>query len=328
MAHSHFPVINSTLSPAHLATWVEQQYGFTGVSCRLLKTFMNHTYVVTTGDEQYVLRVYNQKHRDKTLVSEEVQLLNEIKDKVSVSYPIANAKGELVNEIDAPEGTRCAVLFSYATGKKTRFLSIKQSQSIGVQIGNMHAITQNKTIRRFDYSIDRLVDWAHQQLAQYFSPQLEEMQFIQRCGKALKEIFNSMELSKGIVHLDIWYDNMSIDNNGTITLIDFDNCGNGWLILDIGYYCMQLWFVETDKAEYEQKKNAFIDGYRSVIPVSDNELELISYAGLAIWTHYLGVQAQRFDTLGNMFLSENYIRMMINRVQEWLKYNHVDIPAD
>lgn len=328
MIDSAFPVIDSTLSPEHLALWVAEQYGLGNVSCTLLKTNMNHSYLVKANNEQYILRIYNQMHRDILQVSAEVDLLNELKHNVSVSYPVINAKGIFVQEINAPEGKRFAVLFSYAKGKKRRYINSESNYKIGETIGRLHQATQNKTIERAQYSAQTLVGWAYKEAAKYISEELEEMKMIKNSEAILSNKFSNPTLRTGVVHLDIWYDNMNIQEDGTVTLFDFDNIGNGCLILDIGYYCMQMYYIETDKTEYEKKKSAFIEGYRSITPVSDEELELVPYAGLAIWIYYLGVQAQRFDNFANIFLSENYVKMYIGRVKDWLKYHNIEIPLD
>ena len=328
MNNSVFPVIDSTLSPEHLAIWVAEQYGFGSASCTLLKTNMNHSYLVKANNEQYILRIYNQKHRDILQVSAEVDLLNEMKNTVNVSYPIVNAKGIFVQEINAPEGKRCAVLFSFAKGKNLRFITAEFNNKIGEQIGRLHKATQNKTIERTQYSAQTLVGWAYKQAAKHISEELEEMKMIKKSEAILSNKFSIPLLRTGIVHLDIWYDNMNIQEDGTVTLFDFDNIGNGCLVLDIGYYCMQMYYIETDKTKYEKKKAAFIEGYRSVTPVSEEELELIPYAGLAIWIYYLGIQAQRFDNFANIFLSENYVKMYIGRVKDWLRYHNIDLPLD
>lgn len=319
MERTSLPVINSTFSAEHLGIWIAEKFGVSNVSCRLLKTNMNHSYLVTTNKDQYILRVYNHRYRKIDDVAEEVKLLGSLKETMSVSYPIAGNDG-VIHEISAPEGIRYAVLFSYAKGKKVRYTTVDNNFIIGQEAGRLHAFTCGKTIGRMDYSVETMINWAHGQLAKYISSDLEEMKFIKASAVAVTDAFNRTSLRKGIVHLDIWYDNMSIQETGAVTLFDFDNCGNGSLALDIGYYCMQLFFVEADKAEYERKKAAFIDGYRSVISVPDEELALIPYAGYVVWIYYLGLQAQRFDYFGNLFLSENYLRMMVERVKGWLGY--------
>jgi Ser/Thr protein kinase RdoA (MazF antagonist) len=87
---------------------------------------------------------------------------------------------------------------------------------------------------------------------------------------------------------------------------------------------MQLFYTQPDKKEYEKKFAAFLNGYRKAAPLSYQEISLIPYAGLAIWIYYLGVQAQRFDNFSNIFFTENYLKMYMGRVREWLTYTHTE----
>lgn len=288
---------------------------------------MNDTYLISSGDDKYVLRIYTYGFKTQNDISEELSLLAMLKkNDIGVSYPIADMTGNMINEIQAPEGNRSAVLFSYAEGSKVRLLTEDFNRSVGTLIGNMHQVTIDKTIERKDYSVKVLVGWAYGQLCQYFSEEIEEMQFIKACEPLLENAFESVPaLRKGVVHLDVWYDNMNVQEDGTITLFDFDNVGNGWLVLDLGYYCMQRFHAEPEVEEYEKKRTAFIEAYRKIMPVTDEELTLMPYAGLAIWIHYLGVQAERFNKISNFFLSENYLKACIGMVKKWLKHHDIEV---
>ncbi|RYD53127.1 MAG: homoserine kinase [Sphingobacteriales bacterium] len=323
-----FPVITSVLSPEHLTSWVAAQYGFRNATCRLLKTNMNDSYLITAEEGRFVLRVYNQKHRTFKQVSEEVRLLLLLKEQgVAVSYPVANRDGRFILEVQAPEGVRLLVLFSFAEGDKIRYLSPEMSRSIGVLMGQLHAATAAVKTTRIRYSAEVLAGWAYTQVRQHFGNCKAELSFMKACEAMLQKAFSNPALRTGIVHLDIWYDNMSIHTDGTVTLFDFDNCGTGLLVLDLGYYCMQLYQIESDKTIYEKKKQHFIEGYCSVMPVSDEELKLIPLAGLAVWIYYLGVQTERYDSFGNRFLSANYIKMFLGRAQDWLVHNKVVVES-
>jgi len=46
---------------------------------------------------------------------------------------------------------------------------------------------------------------------------------------------------------------------------------------------------------------------------------LIPDAGASIFVFYLGVQAQRFDW-SNIFFTENYLKMFVGRIRNWLDY--------
>jgi len=125
------------------------------------------------------------------------------------------------------------------------------------------------------------------------------------------EKLNSDEVRIGAVHLDIWFDNLSIDKND-VTIFDFDFCGNGWLCYDIAYYVLQLHSTEKDESECMLKIDAFLDGYRTITRISEEEKRLLPLLGVSLYFFYLGIQCQRFDNWSNAFLNENYLKRFIN----------------
>ena len=280
---------------------------------------MNHTYVLSDNETKYVLRVYSHNWRTKSEITEELKLLNLLREhNLSVSFPIEDKNGNLIQEINAPEGQRHVVLFSFAEGGKIRFMDQETCFEIGVLMAQIHKLTISKTIGRVLYDKKALIELPYKKLNDYFSQDLPEMAFIKTFGASFQDS-DFEDLPQGVVHMDIWYDNMAIKNTTEITIFDFDFCGNGWQILDVGYFCKQLFFIEQDKTTYELKVQSFLKGYQKHKTLSDNELKLIPKAGAAVFVFYLGVQAQRFDW-SNIFLSENYLKMFVGRIQSWLDY--------
>ena len=205
-----------------------------------------------------------------------------------------------------------------AEGEKVRFMNQDTCFSIGSLMAKIHKTTLNKTTERITYQKNTLIDLPYQYLKEYFSEKLPEMEYLKELGKTFKN--SDFEIAKkGIVHLDIWYDNMAVSNANKITIFDFDFCGNGSQILDVAYFCKQLFFIEPNKEIYESKIQSFLEGYQKTIPLSDKELQLIPIAGASIFSFYLGVQAQRFDW-SNIFLSENYLKMFVGRIKSWIIY--------
>jgi Ser/Thr protein kinase RdoA (MazF antagonist) len=113
------------------------------------------------------------------------------------------------------------------------------------------------------------------------------------------------------VHLDIWFDNLNISDNNTITLFDFDFCGNGWLCLDIAYYILQLHSTEKDETERAEKMASFYRGYQTIEKISDEEKRIIPTLGVCLYYFYLGVQCSRFHNWSNTFLNEVYLKRFI-----------------
>lgn len=321
---STFPVIASILSETDLAQFIKEKYLLKeNIDCKLFRTGVNHTYFISDSETKYVARIYCRNWRTKSEIQEELQLLLMLKDNdLAVSYPIPDKNGNLIQEINAPEGLRYAVLFTFAEGKKMRFMSNETCFAIGKVMAKIHTITEGKKINRIDYNSDALLDQAYDYINSFFPEDLEEMQYIKKINPLITQKFNKNKWSedqKGIVHLDIWYDNLSVNKEDEIIIFDFDNCGNGELILDVAYFGKQLFFIESNKDEYERKFQSFLNGYQQIRSLSDKEIELIPEAGAAIFIFYLGVQAKRFDW-SNIFFTENYIKMFVGRIKNWMDY--------
>ena len=326
---AYFPVIASTLSAAHLATFIQENYSFTSTpTCKLIRTGINHTYLVATAETKFVLRVYSYLWRTEIEITEELRFLNCLKEnKINVSYPMRDKRGDYIQMLPAPEGIRYAVLFSFAAGKKIRNLSAETCTNIGLLMARMHRVTLNQKVERINYTAYTLTHLPYTYALAHFPEYLPEMQFLQNAKKSLTLLFDEVDIHTirtGIVHLDMWYDNMNIQDEATITLFDFDFCGNGWLLLDIAYFVMQLLNTEPDKEIYKAKLQSFYNGYQEVTPISDEEKRLLPYAGLAIWIFYLGVQCQRFNNWSNIFLTENYLKHYISMVKNWMQFNDIE----
>jgi Ser/Thr protein kinase RdoA (MazF antagonist) len=319
-----FPVIASTLSQKELGEFITEKYQLKeSFDCKLFRTGVNHTYFMFGTHTKYVVRVYCYNWRTKVEIQQELELLNLLKNSnVSVSFPIPDENGNLIQEINAPEGLRYIVLFTFAEGEKMRFMSNETCSAIGSVMARIHNITATKKIDRITYNSDVLLNKAYDYLNLFFPDDLSEMKYIKQITPKISKNFEDSNLSenqKGIVHLDIWYDNLSVNKENEITIFDFDNCGNGPLTLDIGYFCKQLFFIESDKNEYEMKVESFLNGYKKERNLSEKELKLIPEAGASIFVFYLGVQAQRFDW-SNIFLTENYLKMFVGRIRNWMEY--------
>ncbi|WFO15810.1 phosphotransferase [Cellulophaga baltica 4] len=320
-----FPVIASTISEKELGEFAKKRYGLNeNYDCKLFRTGINHTYFLSDNETKYVLRVYSHNWRSKSEIIAELELLNLLKENnLSVSFPIQDKNRELIQEINAPEGIRYVVLFSFAEGVKIRFTDKETCFVIGSLMAKIHNLTSNTTIDRISYDKESLLELPYEHLKEFFSEKLPEMEFIKEIGEFFQKT-DFENTQKGVVHMDIWYDNMAVTNEKEITFYDFDFCGNGIQILDVGYFCKHLFHIETDKKEYELKMKHFLEGYQSIRLLSDNELKLIPKAGLAVFVFYLGIQAQRFDW-SNIFLSENYLKMFyVERLKSWIEYNNIE----
>lgn len=313
---SRFSVVSSILLPADLATFVHETYSLSAAtSCKLLKAGINHTYRIHSGDNNFVFRIYSYNWRTKEEITEELNFLQRLKQHgVSVSYPIADKSGNFIQTIQAPEGPRFAVLFSYAPGHKIQNYSKETHFEIGKLMAGIHVLAKDQKQNRVTYTPDVLLRQSLDSIMQFLPDDTDEMQFLITTLPLLENELlhaDNLLLRKGIVHLDIWFDNLNISDNNKITLFDFDFCGNGWLCMDIAYYILQLHNTEKDEAERDSKMQAFYNGYETIQTISTEEKKLIPILGVCLFYFYLGVQCRRFDNWSNTFLNENYLKRFI-----------------
>ena len=73
----NFPVTSSILSATHVGLFLQDNYGFSAAAtCKLLKTGINHSYLITDGGIKYVFRLYSLNWRTREEIAEEIRLLN------------------------------------------------------------------------------------------------------------------------------------------------------------------------------------------------------------------------------------------------------------
>src|SRR5690625_3773254 len=109
--------------------------------CRFLTRGLNDTYIIKDADSAYIFRVYRHNWRNESAILYELDALQHLqKQNYPVSFPIRKKDGSFLCEMEAPEGLRYGVLFSYANGERPK-ISEDHSMLIGKALGKMHAMT-------------------------------------------------------------------------------------------------------------------------------------------------------------------------------------------
>ncbi|MEV4885165.1 phosphotransferase [Chitinophaga ginsengisegetis] len=314
---SHFPVSSSNLSAPHLALFVQSQYNVANsVTCHLIKSGVNDTYQVTTSAGKYIFRVYSLNWRTVTDISEELRLLLLLKEGgIPVSWPLADKQGHFIQTLNAPEGERYGVLFSFAEGEKLLHYDDEVHVKAGMVMARMHQLTQSVPLNRVTYTAQNLLVEPFESLKKFLPADTPEMAFMATAQAHLLQVLQKADpaaIRQGVVHMDIWFDNMNIRADQEITLFDFDFCGNGWQCLDVAYYILQLHSLIRDMPECQAKVDRFLEGYTAITPLSTEEQRLIPALGVCMYFFYLGVQCDRYHNWSNSFLNETYLKRFIN----------------
>jgi len=223
-----FPAQYSTLSPAALKDHIENIYGLQLASCRLLSRNVSDTYLLEGSSAKYILRVYRAAYRPLVQIKGEVELLDILKDAgVPVSYPIADQSGNKIQNLNAIEGVRYAILFSYAVGKPALIPDEQQLKIIGRKIALMHNVCANCILRneRPVYDMLTTLEKPLEIIRHRFDGLPDE--YDRLCKITAKTIAKLHQLdtsafSNGYCHYDLLPKNFHFDENNNITFFDFD----------------------------------------------------------------------------------------------------------
>lgn len=312
-----FPVTHSVLSAEALGRYIERAYaiGEVGV-CALLQHNLNDTYLVEAASGPYILRV-SQAQRPNGLswrssedVLFELDVLRHLARKsIPVATPLTNRDGTDVLRVQAPEGVRHLVLFTYAPGepvsapKQTEPLARRYGQAVGA----LHNATDDfeSLHDRFALDVDFLLETPLTTLQPLLRHRPADWTYLRALGVGLAERLLRLQdrgLDTGVCHGDAQGGNACMATDGTLTFFDFDVCGKGWRAYDIAVF---FWGAELgrvrlgwDKRTSDQLCAAYINGYqerRALRPV-DHE----AIAPLVHLRHYwyLGLEAANWDTWG------------------------------
>jgi len=321
------PIVSSILSTIHLQSHLQGQYHFQNpIQLKLLKTGINHSYLLRDGSTKYVFRIYTYSWRSKNEIAAELNLLEKLKSNdLSVSYPIKTKKSEYILELSAPEGLRFGVLFSFAKGKKQMTISEDVHEKVGISMARFHKFTEGDTIDRITYNSKNIILDSLPKLESFLSKDSEQFQWMKEKQGELLSFWKSADESQirqGTVHLDMWPDNFHIDEENELTFFDFDFCGNGWQCLDLAYYLLQLHSLEKDEKIRKPKVEAFLAGYESIQAITPEERCLLPMMGVSLYYFYLGIQCDHFENWSNVFLNESYLQRYIDLLVKGYYSNH------
>jgi Ser/Thr protein kinase RdoA (MazF antagonist) len=301
-----FPASYSTLSATALAELIRERYSGDVTGCTLLVRGVGDTYLIEDGD-RHILRVYRSSHRSLTHIQAELELLLDLRRAgVSVSYPLVDREGGLIQVLEGVEGPRYAVLFTYAPGLVVSVPDGPQLRALGVEMARFHNVSARYTdgSRRWTYDADTTLYEPLRRLAPYFEGYPEGYDWLKKAAAAVTERLqktDTQHFSRGYCHFDFLPKNFHFSGD-KVTLFDFDFLGYGWLVNDVMSFWQHLQVeVYVGRMAQEAADEAyqrFIAAYRTERALSEEELGTVPYLMLGFWVFYMG-----FHTQHDQFLS-------------------------
>lgn len=306
-------------------------FGFAGpTSLSLLSLSENATYRVDdlTDGRTAVLRVHRTDYHAPGAVASELAWLQALRRDEGLLTPAVYpaADGREVVDIRLGELTRQTVLFEWLPGIEPPQDQLTEKFELLGQISarmHRHARAWNRPegFVRFCWDFDCCVGatprWGRWQDGIGVGP--AERDVLERAAAMMQRRLGEFGMAPdrfGLIHADMRLTNLLVSGSD-IQVIDFDDCGFGWFLFDLG---AALSFIEHDP-RVPDLCDAWLRGYAAVSPIPPRDvaeiptfillrrLQLVSWVG----SHKFADSARELGadfTTGACELAERYLTAM------------------
>jgi len=228
----------------------------------------NTNYLLKSKNEKFILTIFEKRVKKKEIPFF-MKLMDQLSDlNVACPKPLKNRQGDFIFKLKG----KSACIVTFLKGKDKRKLNNKNCYDIGKMVAQMHLSTKKINLyRKNSMGIKNL------------NPLLSSIKFkskkfinIEKFLKTnLKDIKKKWPktLPNGIIHGDLFIDNIFFKNNKLSGLIDFYFAANDYYMYEIAI-CVNALCFEKNKTKFiinKKKVKNLIKGYESIKKISQGE---------------------------------------------------------
>ena len=287
------------------------------IRCKFYVLGLHDNYLVASGHDNYILRIYRNDWRSAQDAQFELELLAFLgAEGAPVATPLATKTGTLSFTIDCPEGTRIAALFHYAQGYAPgKQLTIEQSTELGKAVANVHIKADGfeTTLSRQILDIPYLLDDSIIAIEPFIDA--DARNYLNTLQTKLKNALPSLPQKTGVYGIctgDVNPSNFHINDRKEIALFDFDQCGYGYRAFEIGKFIASIHAIKKK----HDISCAFIEGYQRVRPLVNDELAAIPYYELISVIWVMAIHAYNADRIGHKYLEKPFWERRLANLKE------------
>ena len=228
----------------------------------------NTNYLLKSKNKKYILTIF-----EKRVSKKEIPFFMKLMDRLNASKincpkPLKNKDGGYLLRLK----NKTACIVSFLQGKDKKILNLKNCHDIGKAIAKLHLSTNKiKLFRKNSMSVKNL------------NPLLKSIKFkskkFSNIDKFLKINFDEIKrkwpkkLPSGIIHGDLFIDNIFFKKNKLSGIIDFYFAANDYFMYEIAI-CINALCFDKIKSKFKINKSKIrnlIKGYESVKKISLKE---------------------------------------------------------
>lgn len=303
-------------------------YGFAPDSdLELVNLSENGTFRVSDGERTAILRVHRDGYHGRTAIESELAWIDALRAEAGVRtpVPIPAVDGRRVVEVERAGAPRFAVLFELLPGVEPAADDLTGTfRVLGELTARMHdhaaAWRRPAWFQRFAWDWPAMLGdrprWGRWTDGMGVGP--AECEVLGAAAERVHErlrAFGAGPERFGLVHADMRTGNLLVDGHD-FAVIDFDDCGYGWHLYDLG---AAVSFLEDDPRVPEWC-DSWLRGYQAVRPLTQSDVDevptfvmlrrlmLVAWIGSHSGTDLAQEMGQQY-TATSCDLAENYLTM-------------------
>jgi Ser/Thr protein kinase RdoA (MazF antagonist) len=274
----------------------------------------NIIFRVSTTRGPHALRLHRSGYHKRERVLSELMWMDRLgMDGFTVPTPAATSDGSFLAVVTDMHEVQC--VFSLlkwlpgepfgASARPLRFKAAERAKimtEIGRKLARLHAIsdawTLPSTFDRPAWDRNGLIGenpfWGRFWEAGFLSTAEQHIMLALRdfCLKALNA-YHTAGADYGLIHADLARENILVDE-GRVSFIDYDDCGFGYRIFDVATALIK----NIHEADYDALQRSLIEGYASVRPLPQRDLDALPLALLLRSLTYIGWVDARIEEEG------------------------------
>ena len=238
------------------------------------KGIENTNYLLKTNKAKFILTIFEKRVHKKDLPFF-MNLMDKLdKNKIICPKPLKNKKGKYLSTIK----NKSACIVTFLKGKDKAHLDYKNCFDIGKNIAKFHKTTSKITLYRENSMSVKKLDYLLRSIK--FQSKKRTLDLKSILFANLKDIKKEWpkNLPKGIIHGDLFIDNIFFNKNKFSGFIDFYFSSNDYLMYEIAICINALCFDKIKKKFVMNNKKIknLINGYESVRILSKKEMNSLN----------------------------------------------------
>ena len=243
----------------------------------------NSNYLLTADNKKFILTIFEERTNQENLPFY-FDLMNHLNaHDIKCPEVIKDKQGNFSNSIKQKH----AVITSFLTGSSLEKIKPIHCSNLGLTIAKMHNASEKLNIKREnELGFDKLGIIIEKLKTYKKHIDDEKLKFIE-----YEFLFLSREISKdlpsGIIHADLFPDNIFFEENNLTGIIDFYFSCNDFYAYEIAI-CLNAWCFEDSNNEFNPTKAKYLLGsYNQERKFSNEEVEALPLLARASALRYL-----------------------------------------